>query len=478
MASTTLSPPVRILPHLPYSDRADAGKALAARLKSSHRWRHPLVLALPRGGVPVAAEVARELGADLDVLIVRKIGLPWQPEVAMGAIASGGVCIRNPQILRAARVSDDEFLEVVHHERQELARRELLYRGDRPLPPMAGRTVILVDDGLATGSTMRAAIAAVRGFHPDEVIVAVPVGAADSVAEMRCLAEEVICLATPEPFGAVGAFYDDFSQTSDEEVSALLKAAVGTPTLPRRKPEREPQTSISQTVTVHAGSTRLEGILSLPAGAVGLVLFAHGSGSSRLSPRNQSVAEVLHQGGLATLLFDLLTPEEERFDRITRELRFDIGLLSDRLTGAIDWAMEQPATRGLPTGLFGASTGAAAALVAAARRPEVVRAVVSRGGRPDLAGDYLAQVAAPVLLIVGSLDSEVQALNEEACRRIGPNARLEIVQAATHLFDEAGTLEKAARLACRWFQEKLSPPASDRDRPETRTLHEQDPDRR
>jgi predicted phosphoribosyltransferase len=227
-ASTSSLVPSRCadeLARLPYLDRADAGKALAARLKSSHRWRHPLVLGLPRGGVPVAAEIAEALDADLDVLIVRKVGLPWQPEVAMGAIASGGIFIRNATVLRAARVSDDEFLDAARRERRELERREFLYRGGRPLPPMAGRTVILVDDGLATGSTMRAAIAAVRGFHPAEVVVAVPVGAADSVGEMRGLAEEVICLATPEPFGAVGAFYEDFSQTGDGEVSALLRAA-------------------------------------------------------------------------------------------------------------------------------------------------------------------------------------------------------------------------------------------------------------
>jgi len=205
-------------------------------------------------------------------------------------------------------------------------------------------------------------------------------------------------------------------------------------------------------VTVHAASTRLEGTLTVPPGARGLVIFAHGSGSSRLSPRNRHVAEVLHRGGLATLLFDLLTPEEERVDRVTRELRFDIGLLSARLVGAIDWALAQPSTRGLPIGLFGASTGAAAALVAAARRPDVVRAVVSRGGRPDLAGDCLSQVSAPVLLIVGGRDSEVLALNEAARRRIGDHAELEVVPGATHLFEEAGTLEHAARLACRWFQ--------------------------
>ena len=209
----------------PYRDRVAAGMALGARLKSSHRWKRPLVLGLPRGGVPVAAQVAAALDADLDILIVRKVGLPWQPEVAMGAIANGGIFIRNAAVLRAARVSDDEFLEAARRERRELERREVLYRGDRPLPPMAGRTVILVDDGLATGSTMRAAIAAVRGFHPAEVVVAVPVGAADSVAEMRGLAEEVVCLATPEPFGAVGAFYEDFSQTRDEEVAEFLHAA-------------------------------------------------------------------------------------------------------------------------------------------------------------------------------------------------------------------------------------------------------------
>lgn len=325
---------------------------------------------------------------------------------------------------------------------------------------------------------MRAAIAAVRGFHPAEVVVAVPVGAAGSVAEMRCLAEEVICPATPEPFGAVGAFYDDFSQTGDEEVAALLMAAAGKPAQPRTATGTGPQSFVTRPATVHAGSARLEGILSLPAGARGLVLFAHGSGSSRLSPRNQHVAEVLHQGGLATLLFDLLTPEEERIDRITRGLRFDIGLLADRLTGAVDWALGQPAARGLKIGLFGASTGAAAALIAAARRPTAVRAVVSRGGRPDLAGDQLPQVTAPVLLIVGGLDSGVLELNEAACRRIGPNARLEIVPAATHLFDEPGTLEHAARLACRWFQGKLSTPDDNDDHPPSRTFHVQDPDRR
>lgn len=233
----------------------------------------------------------------------------------------------------------------------------------------------------------------------------------------------------------------------------------------------EPERSASRPVEIPAGSARLDGILAVPPGARALVIFAHGSGSSRLSPRNQYVAGILRQGGLATLLFDLLTPGEERVDRITRELRFDIGLLAARLAAAVDWAQAQPALRSLPIGLFGASTGAAAALIAAACRPAAVRSVVSRGGRPDLAGDHLPQVTAPVLLIVGGLDTEVLALNETARRRIGANARLEVVPGAAHLFEEPGTLEIAARLACRWFQNMPSAP------PERSIHHEQDPDR-
>ena len=208
-------------------------------------------------------------------------------------------------------------------------------------------------------------------------------------------------------------------------------------------------------IIVHAGAARLEGTLTIPPGATSLVMFAHGSGSSRLSPRNRYVAQVLNDGGIATLLFDLLTPEEERIDAMTRELRFDITLLAARLTGAIDWAAIHEATRHLRIGLFGASTGAAAALIAAARRPGLVRAVVSRGGRPDLADHALPLVQAPVLLIVGGDDHAVLQLNEQARRRMRSRARIEIIPGANHLFEEPGTLERAARLASVWFQEKL-----------------------
>jgi putative phosphoribosyl transferase len=210
-------------------------------------------------------------------------------------------------------------------------------------------------------------------------------------------------------------------------------------------------------VHVVAGQVTLEGDLAIPAKARGVVLFAHGSGSSRHSPRNRYVAGVLNQAGLATLLFDLLTPDEERVDQITAELRFDIELLAERLAGATDWLVRHPSTGGLRIGYFGASTGAAAALVAAAEHPERVAAVVSRGGRPDLAGDALRRVQAPTLLVVGGEDERVIVLNEDALAALRCEKRLQIVPDATHLFEEPGTLESAAELARDWFLHYLAP---------------------
>jgi pimeloyl-ACP methyl ester carboxylesterase len=208
-------------------------------------------------------------------------------------------------------------------------------------------------------------------------------------------------------------------------------------------------------VTVHAGEVVLEGALSIPERAGGVVLFAHGSGSSRFSPRNRFVADFLNDGGLGTLLFDLLTAEESEIDERSGALRFDIDLLSRRLVGAVDWTGAHPPTRDLQVGLFGASTGAAAALNAAADRPQRVAAVVSRGGRPDLAMAALPGVRAPTLLIVGGLDGPVIGMNQRAAAQLACEHRLEIVPGATHLFEEPGKLEEVARLARNWFQRHL-----------------------
>ena len=208
-------------------------------------------------------------------------------------------------------------------------------------------------------------------------------------------------------------------------------------------------------IQIRVGRVALEGNLSLPERAGGVVLFAHGSGSSRLSPRNRHVARMLNDANLATLLVDLLTPEEEVVDARTAHLRFDIGLLTERLIGATDWLTQHPDTRHLRVGYFGASTGAGAALVAAAERPDVVGAVVSRGGRPDLAGPALARVRAPTLLIVGGYDLQVIQLNRVAFAQLHCEKELVIVPGATHLFEEPGTLDEVARLAREWFERYL-----------------------
>ena len=215
--------------------------------------------------------------------------------------------------------------------------------------------------------------------------------------------------------------------------------------------------NLEHTVSIPAGGLTLEGTLGVPDRAVGLVLFAHGSGSSRFSPRNRYVARSLRDGGLGTLLLDLLSPTEEQIDEVTRHHRFDIPMLADRLVLAIDWLADERMTAALPVGLFGASTVGAAALVAAVARPSRVGAVVSRGGRPDLAGDALSRVEAPTLLLVGGHDDVVISLNERARARMRGEVRLEVIPGATHLFEESGALEQVAAAAHAWFRRHLHP---------------------
>ena len=210
---------------VPFRDRSDAGREVASRL--SHYANRPdvLVLALPRGGVPVAFEVARQLHVPLDVFLVRKLGVPGHEELAMGAIATGGVRVLNDEVVSMLGISRHMIDGVAAREQQELERRERLYRGGGAAPEMSGRTVILVDDGLATGSSMRAAVAAVRKQRPAAVVVAVPVAAEETCAALRCEVDEIVCAETPEPFYAVGSWYDDFTQTTDAEIQDLLQRA-------------------------------------------------------------------------------------------------------------------------------------------------------------------------------------------------------------------------------------------------------------
>ncbi|MGW0752289.1 phosphoribosyltransferase family protein [Streptomyces sp. NPDC002587] len=426
-----------------FADRADAGWRLAPVLRHLAR-EGPVVLGLPRGGVPVAFQVAQALGAPLDVIVVRKLGVPYHRELGFGAIGEGGVRVISEDIVARSRVRREDLAAVEHAEEAELARQAAKFRAGRQRVPLDGRTVIVVDDGIATGATAAAACQVVREMGAARVVLAVPVAPPDAVAWLRTVADEVVCLSTPPGFSAVGEWYQDFSQTSDDEVVSLLARAAD------RSAPREAE------VVVDAGGVGLAGDLVLPQDVGAVVVFAHGSGSSRRSPRNRSVAAALRQAGLGTLLFDLLTPQEEA----ERANVFDIETLARRLTETTTWLRRRE--HDLPIGYFGASTGAAAALWAASAGPEAsagagsdVGAVVSRGGRPDLAGSRLAGVRAPTLLIVGGLDTTVLELNRQAQARLRCENSLEIVPGATHLFEEPGALDAVAGLARDWFTAHL-----------------------
>jgi putative phosphoribosyl transferase len=431
-----------------FANRTEAGRRLALKLQHL-RGTPVVVLGLPRGGVPVAYEVAKELGAPLDVIVVRKLGAPGQPELGMGAIGEDGVRVINQEVIGYVGASEAEVAQVEVAERAELERRARRFRGSRPRIPLAGRTAVVVDDGVATGSTARAACQVARAQGAARVVLAVPVAPPGWESKFGTEVDEFVCLDTPPSFYAVGQFYDDFPQTSDEEVVACLEelASGDPPSDPRPRDEE---------VEVSAGPVELGGHLTVPLHATGIVVFAHGSGSSRHSPRNRYVAQVLNDAGISTLLFDLLTVEEEE----DRRNVFDIPMLARRLVDVTTWLSTQLDLADLPIGYFGASTGAGAALWAAADEGGTIAAVVSRGGRPDLAGPRLSEVLAPTLLIVGGDDDVVLDLNRQARDQLRCESRLVVVPGATHLFEEPGTLEAAAQAARDWFTGHLTIPGA------------------
>jgi predicted phosphoribosyltransferase/predicted alpha/beta-hydrolase family hydrolase len=378
---------------LVFDDREDAGRQLARALRDE-RLGDAVVVGLARGGVEVAAEVAWALQLPLDALAVRKVGHPLEPEYAIGAVSpGGGAYVRAHEGLTDAEV---ELAVTAAQARAEALDGRLHAR--HASVDVAGKTCLLVDDGLATGATMVAAIRWAKAKGARRVVVAVPVGAAETIARLEEEADQVLCLETPDFFGAVGFWYRDFLPVEDERVLELLDKAGPTSARP------------DSAVRIPADGVELAGDLALPQTPLGAVLFAHGSGSSRASPRNRLVARRLNEAGLATLLFDLLTQGEA----LDRDNVFDIPLLASRLAAADRWLRGTAEVGALPIGYFGASTGAAAALWAAADLGEKVRAVVSRGGRPDLARPCLALVRAPTLLVVGGADEVVLELNRQA----------------------------------------------------------------
>ncbi len=443
-----------MLPRI-FEDRKQAGRLLVAplgELISTADQASTVVLALPRGGVPIGFEIARGLGLKLDVLVVRKIGHPIQPEYGIGAITEEGDYWFDP-----AAVGIYELTEAEKSVLQETGRREVddgvrKYRGNRQLSSVENKTIILADDGLATGVTARVAAKYLRARGAKRILLAAPVCSSRTANELRKEIDEVVCAQEPSTFLSVGQFYKNFDQVTDGEVLSLLaspiaKAGGASVNESGKATSSERPNEVAIDVSAQAS---IKGFFHVPINAKGLVIFAHGSGSGRLSPRNQQVARALNNAGFATLLFDLLTDIEAQ----NRANVFDIPLLAQRLVIATKWARERVS---MPIGYFGASTGAGAALWAAAELKNQISAVVSRGGRPDLAIDRLNVVTAPTLLIVGSLDIPVIALNERALSQLS-HGELELVPGASHLFEEAGTLEQVSRHAIRWFERHFAQP--------------------
>ena len=431
-----------------FEDRADAGRQLGLRL-GHLRGQDAVVLGLPRGGVPVAFEVAEALGAPLDVIVVRKLGVPFEPELAMGAVGEDNASVLDQRVLAATRVRQEELHAVERREQALLDERVARYRTRRKRIDLKGRTALIVDDGIATGSTARVACGIARKLGAARVILAVPVASAQVLSTLT-EADDVVCLATPRNLTAIGYHYRDFSPTHDDDVLRLLDAAaerLKDPSLGTNNP------AVDEDVQIDSEGVPLEGHLCLPGMAEGVVVFAHGSGSGRNSPRNRFVASILQRAGLGTLLLDLLSPAEEQ----DRANVFNIELLAYRLNAASYWLRNRPGAAPFSVGYFGASTGAGAALWAAAEQGQRIGGIVSRGGRPDLAGERLALVRAPTLLIVGSEDHKVLELNRQAQALLRCPNRLELVEGATHLFEETGTLEEAAILARDWFVRHLLP---------------------
>ncbi|MEU5261972.1 phosphoribosyltransferase [Amycolatopsis sp. NPDC021455] len=423
-----------------FADRSDAGRRLARRL-GPFRSEDVVVAGLPRGGVPVAFAVAQALHAPLDVIVVRKLGLPRQPEFALGAIGEDDVRVLDEDLVDRTGVTAAQLAAVDDRERVELNRRVTRYRTGRNRISLRGRSVIVVDDGIATGATARAACRVARAQGASRVVLAVPVCAPSAITSLAADVDEVVCLQAPRGFRSVGQWYRDFRPTSDDQVADLLQRAAA-----------EVPAPADGDITLPLSRASLPGILTVPADATGIVVFAHGSGSSRRSPRNRHVAAVLNRAGLATLLFDLLTgPEADDRARI-----FDIPLLAGRLVEVTHWLGTRPDTAELPVGYFGASTGAAAALLAAADPSVDVRAIVSRGGRPDLAGPALPRVQSPTLLIVGGADADVLDLSRRARTAMRGETRLAVVPGAGHLFEEPGALDEVTALTRRWFVTHLA----------------------
>jgi putative phosphoribosyl transferase len=456
----------------PFRNRTDAGRVLARSLNRYASDTRAVVLGIARGGAPVGREVANALRAQFGVVVARKIGVPGIEEVALGAVAEGSHRVQADSVAWYLGVPARVVDRLAAREYAELERCVALYRSGLTRFDLRGRTVILVDDGLATGATMRATIRSVRNKQPARIVAAVPVASRSAAEEVRREVDDLVVVVTPARFDSVAASYDDYSPVSDDEVTGLLGHGI------RRISPRVLDMSdrlgaaltrasgwasgAERTIGIPAFDTTVVADLGLPRtataremhyahGVRGLVIVAHGDGSSRNSYRNRYIAGRLRLSGYSTLRVDLLTRDEQLADDKNGSFRFDLGRLATRLASVCEWVEREGVAGAHRTILVGANTGAAAALATAARRPGRIFAVVARGGRVDLARNVLSDVRTPVLLIVGGSDREALRRHTEALERLPRGAVLMKVPRAGHTFDEPGTLGVAAEYIVGWL---------------------------
>ncbi|HVY25373.1 MAG TPA: alpha/beta family hydrolase [Polyangiaceae bacterium] len=433
-----------------YRDRHHAGVLLAREL-GSYASQHPLILAIARGGVPVAAALAAELDAELDVMVVQKLGVPGHPYITAGALSSRGASSINHKALGGFGISPVALDRVLDTQRLVLAQQEREIRGTGAPKSVEGRLVVVVDDAVMTGTTLHTAIAALRAAGARAIVLATPAGSDGALTSLRGEADDVVCPSVRSHLDSLNEVYENAAGVSVGYAREAYERFERE--RPRATNPRSP--SLHRDVPIPAGNVKLAGTLAVPERATAVVVFLHGSGSNRFSSRNRHVAATLEQAGFATLLFDFLTAEEQAIDSVTRELGSDLALLANRAVAVLDWMATEPSTARLPVVLFGASSGAAAALLAVAQQPGRVSCVVSRGGRPDLAEAVLERISTPTLLLVGSEDHAVLELNREAARRLrGPHSLL-VVPRASHLFAEPGTLDAVSDLTLAFLKEWL-----------------------
>lgn len=416
-----------------FKDREEAAYELVPRLLDL-KGQKPIVLGVPRGAIPMAKIVADALGGELDVMLVKKLGHPLHPEFALGSVTEDGHILLG---IGASQYgfSQEYFETEALRTAEDLQRKRQLYTQGKTPIPVAGRNVVVVDDGIATGATMLAAVQSLKEHGAGRIVVASPVASPQAIMLLEREGVEVRALKVPEHFGAVGYYYESFAQVSDAEVGAYFRIQPGK-------------------IEIKGKNLQLNATIGTAEKAKGLVIFAQGAGLGRLSPlneQNEYIAEILNQHGISTVLADLLTEEEAE----ERRHVFDIEFLAERLNAVTDWVGDQSFARDLPLGIMGSSTGGGAAIQAAATSRRRISAVVLRGGRPDMAREYLAMVKTPILLMVGEYDEAVILMNRYAFSKMTAFARTEkrlsIIPGAGHLFEEPGALKQVAEKALEWF---------------------------